>query len=120
MDMIENRSEEMSESEEATEECEFSLADCSCSCSSCGTSDANPADFEGALLPPCESNGEVLCTEGFPKLTDMVWQSSNIALRPFTVVRRLYPQFNEREEIRLPAIQPYVQNNIRLPWANLY
>jgi len=120
MDMIENESEEMSQSGEETEEREFSLGEDSCSCSSCATSDANIAEFDGVLLPPCQNDGEMLQSEGIPKLTDMVWHTTNMALRPFTVVCRIYPQLGDSEEISLPLIRPDVRSNVRLPWANFY
>lgn len=40
-----------------------------------------------------------------PKLTDMVERSSDPDLRPFTVVRRVYPYPVDGDEVVLPAIE---------------
>lgn len=113
MDMIENRSEEMSESEEDTEEAEFGQAEQSCS--SCATSDMHEAeDFDIVMLPPCLDDGERLCTEGIPRLSDMVMRSTNMHLRPYTTVQRIYFQF-EDEVVTLPPLQAEAQKDVRLP-----
>lgn len=39
-----------------------------------------------------------------PKLTDMVERSSDPDLRPFTIVRRVYPYPVDGDEVVLPAI----------------
>ena len=113
MDMAESRSEEMSESEEDTEEAEFSPAEQSCS--SCATSDMHEAeDFDIVMLTPSLSNGERLCTEGIPRLSDMVMHSTNMCLRPFTTVQRIYIQF-EDEAVILPPLQADAQKDAHLP-----
>lgn len=113
MDMMEDRSEEMSESEENTEEAEFSPAEQSCS--SCATSDMREAeDFDIVQLSPSLSDGERLCTEGVPRLSEMVMHSTNMHLRPFTTVQRLYIQFDD-EVVMLPPLQADAPKDAHLP-----
>lgn len=84
-----------------TEVAEANATDSDSSCSSCDTEE-DEWKPEGILFSESHS-GKRLSADGIPKLTDMVWNTTNPILRPFTVIQRIYPCW-EVDQVTLPPL----------------
>jgi hypothetical protein len=68
------------------------------------TRHSRPAEVDSNLLVAFRLSGftgELV----IPRLTDMVQRCNDVDLRPFTIVRRVYPYPVEGDEVILPKIE---------------